>query len=497
MINPLLKTDAYKIGHQLLYPKGTQVVYSTLTPRINSYFPWDDKMVVFGYEAFFNNLVKEFDKGFFERNRYDAVEEAVVVVQGVMGEEVANRVRQKFYELHDLGYLPITVKALPEGSLVPMKVPVLTIENTDDRFYWLPGYLETSLLSETFVTSTVATIARQFKLIGADFALKTSDNYEAGKDNTFLEFQFHDFSERGQHGNEAAKLSGIAHLTSFKGTDVLQAVKYISDMDMKSDNDLIGASVLATEHSVMEVYGTDQVKAYRELISQNPNGILSVVSDTYDYWEVVNEVLPALKDEIMARDGKLVIRPDSLDDVQQGLVDTLKSMWNTFGGKVNSKGYKVLDSHIGLLHGEGVTLDNIEDYLTAIASAGFSTENIVFGLGAYVYSVLASRDSFGQALKATSATVDGVEHAIFKDPKTKTESFKKSLRGRVAVSGTSGHYKVKDGYTEENMQPSELKTIFSPDLGFDYVNMTPLQTIRERINNGIVEQLTYEGVIGS
>lgn len=485
--NPLLLTDAYKIGHQLLYPKGTQKVYSTLTPRKNSYFPWDDKMVVFGYEAFFKKIKKQFDEGFFELEKSEAIEPAIEVISSVMGTDVGDRVRPKFEKLHELGYLPIKVQALPEGSLVPMQVPVLTIENTNDDFYWLPGYLETSLLAETFVTSTVASTARMFKKIGARYAEKTSDNFSE-RTPSFLDFQFHDFSERGQHGNEAAKLSGMAHLTSFAGTDVLQAVSYIKKTFKTQKNELIGASVLATEHSVMEVLGTNQVEAYRELIENNPSGILSVVSDTYDYWEVVDEVLPELKQLILDRQGKLVIRPDSLDDVKGGLVRTLQSLWNTFGGEVNSKGYKVLDSHVGLLHGEGVTLDNIEGYMDAIVDAGFSTENIVFGVGAYVYSVLASRDSFGQALKATAATVNGVERAVFKDPKTKTESFKKSLKGRVVISGKSGAYTVKDGFNEESArkEDNELSTIFAPEEGILLENITDFSEIRSRINEELV-----------
>jgi len=490
--NPLLMTDAYKIGHQLLYPKGTQVVYSTLTPRINSYFPWNDKMVVFGYEAFFKKLKIMFDEGFFSRDKYEVVAEAIETISDVMGEDVAHRVTEKFEALHDLGYLPIRVRALPEGTLVPMQVPVLTIENTDPDFYWLPGYLETSLLSETFVTSTVASMAREFKKVGLHYATLTSDVIEDIYTTTFLDFQFHDFSERGQHGNEAAKLSGMAHLTSFKGTDVLQSVDHIKKVFDVSSDEVVGGSVLATEHSVMEVLGTNQLEAYRSLIKENPNGILSVVSDTYDYWEVVNQVLPALKDEIMARDGKLVIRPDSLDDVGQGLVDTLNSLWSTFGGTVNSKGYRVLDSHIGLLHGEGVTLDNIDGYMLKIARNGFSTENVVFGVGAYVYSVLASRDSFGQALKATAAVVDGEEREVFKDPKTKTESFKKSLRGRVSVHGDSGNYMVFDKLNSNQVETdteNKMRVIFDPEQGVNGDVITPLSKIRYRISKDIVIDL--------
>lgn len=508
MTNPLLQADAYKFSHMKLYPEGTEYVFETLTPRKNSYFPWNDKMTVFGYELFFHRLQEKYTKEFFELDVKDAVDPVVETVEEVLGKDMAVNAKEKFTALHKLGYLPIKVQALPEGSLVPMQVPVLTIENTDPEFYWLPGFLETSLLSDTFVTSTVASTTRQFKVSGYKYGIKTGAGdvhdlmklieikniVDSGKilsdvndsengDISYLDFQFHDFSERGQHGNEAALLSGMAHLTSSRGTDVMQSVSYIRNSYPDKDN-LIGASVAATEHSVMQAYGTDQYKAYKQLIENNPTGILSVVSDTYDYWEVINDVLPALKDLILSRDGKLVIRPDSLDDVKQGLVDTLNSMWDTFGGTVNEEGYKVLDSHIGVLHGEGVSLDTVDEYFDAIVDAGFSSENIVLGVGAYVYSVQASRDSFGQALKETSVTINGVEKKVFKDPKTNTESFKKSLKGRVKVYKKGLSYGVKDNLlsTEINDEDNELKTIFDPKNGITESLTTPFEVIRKRID---------------
>lgn len=200
----------------------------------------------------------------------------------------------------------------------------------------------------------------------------------------------------------------------------------------------------------------------------------------------MNDVLPALKDEIMSREGKVVVRPDSFDQVEEGIVRTLESLWNTFGGTVNSKGYKVLDSHIGLLHGEGVSLDNVENYFDAILEAGFSAENIVWGLGAYVYSVLSTRDSFGQAVKATSVTINGVEKAVYKDPKTKTESFKKSLRGRVLVTKEKGEYKVEDNFDVKtlnaHLDKQELHTIFEGGISIAPVDFKGIrQTILDDI----------------
>lgn len=521
MISPLLKTDAYKLSHMLLYPKGTQIVYETLTPRVNSFFKWDNKMTAFGYRLFFTRLQDDFQKNFFDLDWDDVYADVKPAVAESLGEEVAAQIMPHFQALHELGYLPLKVTALPEGTLVPMQVPVLTIENTDPKFFWLPGYLETALLSDTFVTSTVASIARKFRQVGQHFADLSAD------DNAYLDFQFHDFSQRGQHGNDAAILSGIAHLTSFKGTDIVQAPAVIHDVYPDTRGAFVGGSVLATEHSVMESYGTDQLSAYRQLIANNPSGILSIVSDTYDYWEVVNSVLPALKDEVLARDGKVVIRPDSdtelvslkletlvltsqgwepfggyvgelvvlptgriitknglapflpatknIDATSELILATMYVMADTFGTTTNSKGFKVLNSHIGILHGEGVTLDTIDGYFEAIVDAGFSAENIVFGVGAYVYSVLVSRDSFGQALKATSVTIDDQEKAVFKNPKTASEGFKKSRKGRVQVAIEDNEYVVHDGFTSETLpvENNALQTIFengqlvNTDLSFE------------------------------
>lgn len=532
MVSPLLKSDAYKFSHMMLYPKGTQTVYETLTPRVNSFFPWSNKMTSFGYHLFFSRLEQDFKENFFDLPWADVDAEVRPAVAESLGADNADQIMVQFKALHDLNYLPLKVSALPEGTLVPMQVPVMTIENTHPDFYWLPGYLETLLLSETFVTSTVASMARIFRSIGQKYADLSADN------DAYLDFQFHDFSQRGQHGNDAAMLSGIAHLTSFKGTDIIQAPAEIRKHYRDGHDVLIGGSVLATEHSVMESFGTDQFAAYRQLIEATPNGILSIVSDTYDYWEVVNKVLPELKDEILARDGKVVIRPDSdtmpveltddsvvltkdgwmsmsaandakdlivlptgrvltkdgladfepavddsMDTVSELLLATMYSMADTFGVSINSKGYKVLDPHIGILHGEGVTLDTVADYFDAITNAHFSAENIVFGVGAYVYSVLVSRDSFGQALKATSVTINGVEKPVFKNPKTASEGFKKSRKGRVQVIyDENGDYMVRDGFTAETLPAFNLLRVIYND-GFPQATNPSFTDLRQKIKD--------------
>jgi len=482
----LMGADYYKAWHKDLYPDGLEKVYSVLIPRKNSFFPWSDKMVVFGYQLFAGRiLVDKFNETFFNQKREDVMETYSYVVGTMLGKPASEINADHIGALHDLGYLPIKVKALKEGTEVPMGVPVLTIENTLPEFAWLPNYLETILLSETFVTSTVASVAHQFHLIGKEYGEKYADNLD------YLPFQFHDFSQRGQHGVEASVLSGLGHLTSSAGTDamssVLLAEKYYG---AKLSKELVGGSVVASEHSVMESYGLDQFHTYHELIKNNPTGILSLVSDTYDYWEVIDKVLPAEKDAIMARDGKVVIRPDSLEDVNAGLVRTLDSLYNTFGGAVNSKGLRVLEPHVGLLHGEGINLDNVRGLMDAIVEGGYSPENIVIGVGAYVYSVLVSRDSFGQAIKAQDVIIDGKEMKIFKDPALhekkdnidEERAMKKSLKGAVVVLKDGDHIYAKDDLTIAEADSTEgnlLHTIFED--GKQY-NTQTLSEIRKELD---------------
>lgn len=507
-LKPHLSTDFYKVAHGMniagtntpaLYPEGITQNYETLTPRANSYFPYDDKMVAFGYELFVNELTETWESNFFQKDWSD-VEPDFKVFEHMSSTHVHQSMIEKFHKLHTLGFLPLEILALPEGTLVPMRVPVLSITNTHPEFYWLPGYLETTLLANTFVTSSVASVSRQFKKIGYKYAELTAES------NEFVDFQFHDFSQRGQHGDEASVISGLAHLTSFKGTDAIPAVAKALEF-WPNTTELIGASVVATEHSIMEAlggqFGTDtqgQIDAWENLIDRNPEGILSIVADTYDYWEVVDTVLPTLKDKILARNGKLVLRPDSLSEhrtlgneiiktVPEQLVRTLDAMYETFGGTINSKGFKVIDPHIGLLHGEGVTLENINAILSAVMNAGYSTENLVLGVGAYVYSVKISRDDFAQALKASACVINGEEKMIFKHPKSKAEAFKRSPKGAVSIHGESGKYtmveelSIFDARWDDFNQMSliylgELDESNEPAV---FTRVTDISTIRDRI----------------
>jgi len=449
-----LLCDFYKVSHREQYPVGTESVYSTWIPRSNKYFPKADKVVAFGIQAFVKKwLIKYFNENFFNRPKEEVVSEYKRFIKHTL--LVENPDATHIEELHDLGYLPIVIKAVKEGTRVPIKVPMMTIENTHPKFFWVTNYLETLISNEIWLPSTSATIAYTYRQILDEYALETTGSTDG------VQFQGHDFSMRGMGAFEASVASGAGHLLSFVGTDTIPAIAYLEEYyNANIENELVGTSIPATEHSVMCAYGdTNEFDLFKRLMTEvYPNGLFSVVSDTWDFWKVVGEYLPALKDEVMSRDGKVVIRPDSGDPililtgdpladnelVRKGLIECL---WDIFGGTVNEQGYKVLDPHIGAIYGDSITLQRAELIVARLKGKGFASTNVVFGIGSYTYQYN-TRDTFGFAVKATHAVVNGEERFLFKDPKT-DDGTKKSLRGRVVVSNDAGNLPihVTDGQT--------------------------------------------------
>lgn len=483
--------DFYKITHDELYPDNITKIYSTFTPRSFEYFPIKtDYAVAFGYQMFFNKtLINYFNEHFFNRPLEEVVSEFEYVIENTLG-GVANS--NKIKALHKLGYLPLKIKALPEGTKIPVKVPVLTIENTLPEFFWLTNYIESIMSSELWLPSTSATTASHFRRIFDEYAIKTTGS-TAGVD-----FQGHDFSLRGMQGLESAVSSGMGHLLSFIGTDnIPSAVGIEMYYNQKLSDELIATSVKATEHSIMSSYGRDEYTAYKTLMEKVPTGILSVVSDTYDYFGVLTNVLPKLKEEILSRDGKLVIRPDTGKpiDILCGTKPynvsntpeekgTFWLLWETFGGTINDQGYKVLDSHVGVLQGDAVTLKNVGDILAKLEENGFASTNLVVGIGAFSYSGLVTRDTLGFAMKATFAIIDGEERFIEKDPKTDLNNLKKSLTGKVAVVNEDGKLKSIDHLTEEderNIKNNLLRIVFEDG---NLYNEQTFSEIKEVLHGG-------------
>ena len=419
-----------------------------------------------------------------------------------------------FEALHDLGYLPINVKAIEEGTLVPIRVPVLTIYNTHPDFYWVTNYLETIISNLLWKPMTSATIAHTYRKVLTKWQEKTDK--ERG---WFIDWQGHDFSMRGMDSVEATISSGLGHLTSFSGTDSLPAIYGARKYYNMDDSDFVGGSVNATEHSVMCAGGMeDEIGTFRRLLETYPTGILSVVSDTWDLWKVCTEHVVTLKEEILARDGKLVIRPDSGDpvDILCGLNSRLtlsddtgpaykgviELLWDVFGGTVNEQGYKVLDSHIGAIYGDSITIERADEICKRLEQKGFASTNVVLGIGSFTYQYN-TRDTFGFAMKATyvelTQTVGDsgvgetgamdkqitVGREIFKDPIT-DDGTKKSATGLLSVlnvvatlDGTDTPSLLlvdKCDWSVEGM--GELKTIYKDGKFF---NETSLGQIREKL----------------
>lgn len=488
-LNPMIACDFYKVGHKDMYPQGTQMVYSNFTPRSDRLAikssKYDGKLVFFGLQGFIKwFLLDAFNEGFFKQPRKKVVAEYKRIMDNSLGE---GAIDVKHIEaLHKLGYLPLEIMALPEGSLVPMKVPVLTIRNTLPEFFWLVNYLETIISAELWKSCTSASTARQYRKIFEGAAIETGAPLE------FVDWQGHDFSFRGLSGWHDSATTGSGHLTSFLGTDTIPAIDYI-EKTYGGLNTFVGGSVPATEHSVMCMGGKeDEIETFRRLINQYDSGIISIVSDTWDFWKVITEFTVTLKEDILARKpnalgiGKVVFRPDSGDPVKiltgleqdvefrrkDGVAYPLEAwngaafvggydpipehvvkgavecLWDVFGGTLTDKGFKVLNERVGLIYGDSITLERAERILSRLKDKGFASCNVVFGIGSFTYNYT-TRDAYGFAVKATYGVVDGVGREVFKDPVTDSGT-KKSARGLLRVDNVDGELVLTDGLTDLN-----------------------------------------------
>ncbi len=395
---------------------------------------------MFGLQSFVKDyLIEQWRCFFFDRPKNLVIDEYKDLIEAALG--IENFDCSHLEALHDLGYLPIRIKAINEGFRVPIGVPVLSIVNTHPDFYWLTNYLETILSASLWKPITSATIAFEFKRLLTKYAKLTSS------DQGFVDYQAHDFSFRGMSNWQDATVSGAAHLTSFKGTDCVSAIDLLNNhYDANATVSIVGTSVPATEHSVMTCNGIDEeFNTIKRLITEvYPDGIVSIVADSYDFWQTMTVYLPRLYKEINERQGKVVIRPDSGNPVDIicgdvcALTDSpahkgaLQLLWETFGGKVNEAGYKELNPKVGLIYGDAITVERAALILALMKEKGFASSNIIFGIGSYTYQYV-TRDTFGFAMKATSAVINGVRKSIFKDPVT-ANGRKKSAKGLLMVN---------------------------------------------------------------
>src|ERR1044072_1403870 len=521
-INPLNLIDFYKADHRRQYPENTTLVFSNFTPR-KSRIPGVNTVVSFGLQYYVKEyLIKQWNENFFNK----PIDEVLSSFNRRKNSSLpANNIGDEHISaLDSLGYLPIKILAVPEGEEIPIRVPCLLMWNTKPEFFWLVNYLETSMSASLWQMCTSATIAKEYKKLLVGWARKT------GGQTGFVEWQGHDFSFRGMSSIESAAMSGAGHLTSFLGTDTVPAIDFLEEYyHIDCEKDIIGGSVPATEHSVMCMGEQDgEFETFERLITKTyPKGIVSVVSDTWDLWTVLTDYLPRLKDVILARDGKVVIRPDSGDPVdiicgtvkwndkdefllnhrrgytaeEKGVTELL---WDIFGGKINANGYKELDPHIGAIYGDSITLDRANDICNRLEKKGFASTNIVLGIGSYTYQYN-TRDTQGWAMKATYGEVTEVydagpeEHgepighyipgkrvvgrAIFKDPKT-DDGTKKSAKGLIAVNWSMEHNKwvMEDQVTWKEVLDSDMLPIFEDG---HIQHETYFNQVRQTINNSI------------
>jgi len=496
-INPILAVDSYKLGHMSMYPEGTTKVYCNLTPRsskrLQDAMPkgfYDGKVVVFGISSSIQEILESFNTEFFMEELDDvlfAFEEAVIPF---VGDNSIAQLLDNVKKLHDLGYLPLEIKSLPEGIRVNPGIPTMTITNTHPDFAWLPNYLETFLSAQIWKLSTAATIADVYKRIFVHYARLT------GVDESFTLFQGHDFSSRGMSGIIDSARTGSAHLTSFMGSDSVSSVQYTKQYYKAEE--FIAGSVPATEHSVM-CMGQQEGEAdtFRRVFTKYPNGVVSIVSDTWDYWNTITELAKELRPEIMSRGKdsiglcKTVFRPDSGNPVEvivglpkepyQSATPEVKGsvqcLWDTFGGTETTKGFKVLDEHVGLIYGDSITPQRAVDIFQGLMDKGFASSNIVLGIGSYTYQYI-TRDTLGFAMKATYAEINSKGVQIFKAPKT--DSGKNSAKGMLRVDLVDGEFVLVDSL--DNDEGGYLYTIFKDD---EFSNLPTLEGIRETLSKTI------------
>lgn len=534
--NALYYVDAYKVGHRAMLAPGTTRLYGNWIPRSVKYAPKGvSKIVSFGQQLTWKWLHDVFQENFFNLPKEEAMQ---------FGKDMSMMLMipyddAHFGDLYDLGYLPMRVKSLPEGIETKPNIVHMSFINTVKGFAWLVLYLETIVSSLAWKPATAATIALQYRRNLTEWVMKTDP-----ANAWLIPYLAHDFSARGLNPHDMIAV-GLGHATSFRGSDTIitiPAARYYYGEPM---NEVVINSVNASEHSVTctgifyyegklraglandaitEYYSFDapcegsveepDYKAIaewmnlRDWLKRFPTGILSVVSDTFDLWKLITYILPRLKDQIMAREGKLVVRPDSgdpvdiicgkrwndeqnpydenVDAVEKGVIELL---WDIFGGTINEQGYAVLDPHIGAIYGDSITLERQISIYERLLAKGFASTNIVLGVGSFTYQ-FNTRDTMGYAAKgawfeieekATGRNFEDTfreEYDIFKDPIT-DDGTKKSLKGRCAVhQDADGEYYVKVQCTEEEENQGLLQVIYEDG---KFYNQTTLTEVRAKL----------------
>lgn len=426
--NLLLLTDSYKVTHYKQYPPKTETIYSYFESRGGEYV----QTCFFGLQYFIKNYLVG------KVVTQEKIDQAAKIFESHFENlEMFNRKGWEYIlEKYD-GHLPVKIKAVPEGSVLPYRNVLMTIENTDPNCFWLTNYLE-SLLVQVWYPTTVATQSYHLKKLIRNYLTKTGSTEE-------LNFKLHDFGFRGVSSVESAGIGGAAHLVSFSGTDTLQALQTIQDY--YNTNAVHGFSVPASEHSTMTSWTRNNEKAaYKNMLDQYPTGIVSVVSDSYDIFKACRDLWgDQLKDKVLARDGRLVIRPDS-GDILEVILKLLGILGEAFGTTINEKGYQVLHPKIRILQGDGMDAEAIENLLEEVTKRKWSADNLIFGMGGGLLQKI-NRDTLKFAFKCSWAKVGEEGREVYKDPIT--DSGKKSKRGRLKlIMDESGNHQTVQEHQE-------------------------------------------------
>ena len=461
--NPMLLIDFYKAVHAEMLPKGITKSVSYFTPRMSRVKRWD-KVVMFGLQGFIKTyLIDYFNEDFFGKSFPLIIADYERIMDATLGKGVYNI--DKIKKLHMLGYLPIEIVALPEGTLIPMHVPMFGITNTHPDFAWLPQALESLISAEMWHPMLAATVGYTYRQIVNEYYDKTCDN-EISRARALGSFDF-----RGEECLQSAVKAGAGWCLSFLNTATVPTIPYLEQMyNCDCTKEPVAFGSPSTEHSVMcsnyAIDGDEETFLRRALTEIYPNTSFSCVCDSYDYWNVVDNILPKLRKEIMEHNGCFLVRGDSGDPVEV-VTKTVFKLWEHFGGTVNSKGYKVLDPHVKAIYGDSITVQRCEEIYKILMENGFACSNVALGVGSFSFQCIEedgilkpfTRDTFSSCIKATYCEIDGKPYPIFKNPKD--GGFKKSQKGCCVVWELNDEIQFCDELTwEEACKGNMLKTVF-------------------------------------
>lgn len=443
MRNLILNTDSYKPSHIGLFPPGTTGLYSYLESRGGKY----GSTVFFGLQAF----LKEYFEGGVLRG--EDVDDAADFFRA-HGEPFNAGAWENLVLKHH-GALPIRIKAVAEGTVVPTHNVLMSVESTDPEFFWLPSYLETMLIRAIWYPTTVATQSHYIKRTILQYLNETADAPAAE-----IGFKLHDFGARGVSSSESAGLGGMAHLVNFRGSDTIEGIRY-AQRYYGCEGGMPAFSIPATEHSTIISWGREnELAAYRNVVDHfaKPGALFACVSDSYDLWNVLENVWGGeLRDQIEKSGATLVVRPDSGNPAEV-VLKTLQTLERKVGAPLNMRGFKLLPKWIRVIQGDGINHESIEEILSVMRTHNYSASNIAFGMGGALLQKV-DRDTQKFAFKPSEVIVNGDARPIAKDPVT--DPGKKSKGGRLAlVHGPGGKLMTVDPAKLHGARQDLLDVVF-------------------------------------